>query len=239
MATAEFGIFPTDYLTVPVSIEDLKREMCEAYIPEISNIPFGIVRGVKTSCTSLENADTMRGEEAEVMGVMGEKDEECVYMLMGSHSKIIKTDSTGNITDICTMLTGELTNALVKSTILKHSVSFEESVLDEEYLKKGYIYCRDKNINEALFKVRVLKNIFDVTPSQAYSFFLGAILFAEVKYVIDSKISKVIVGGNKHLKEAVFMLLKEYAQGAIMCLSDELTENAVSLGLVKIFEHKN
>ncbi len=112
-------------------------------------------------------------------------------------------------------------------------------MLNEEYLKKGYIYCRDKNINEALFKVRVLKNIFGVTSFQAYSFFLGAILFAEVKYVINLKIKKVIVGGNKYLKEAVFMLLKEYAQADIMCLSDELVENAVSLGLVKIFEHED
>lgn len=239
MATAEFGIFPADYLTIPVSIDKLKKGMCEVFIPEISNIPFGIVRGVKTSCTSLENADTMRGEESELMGIMGKEDEACAYMLMGSHSKIIKTNDKGNITDICTMLTGELAGTLAKYTILKHSIDFKESVLDGEYLKKGYMYCRDNNINEALFKVRVLKNIFGVTQCQAYSFFLGTILFAEVKYVIDSKIKKVVVGGNKYLKEAVYVLLKEYAQGDIMCLSDEKVENSVSLGLVKIFEHKD
>ena len=238
MATAEFGIFPADYLTVPVNIENLKNEMCESCIHEISDIPLCIVRGVKTLCTSLENADTMRGEESELMGIMSCEDNGGVYMLMGSHSKIVKTDENGNITDICTMLTGELADALSKATILKHSVSFEESTLDEEYLKKGYIYCRDKNINEALFKVRVLKNLFGATPSQTYSFFLGAVLFSDVKYIIDSNVKKIIVGGNKYLKDAVYVLLKEYARADVTCLSDSQVENAVALGLVKIFEYK-
>ena len=59
-----------------------------------------------------------------------------------------------------------------------------------------------------------------------------------MKHILNSRAKKVVVGGNKFLKEAVFMLLKEYAQGDIMCLSDDVVENAVSLGLVKIFEYE-
>ena len=238
MATSEFGLYPLDYVLTPANIEILKRESCEVSMPEISTIPFVVIRGVKTNGDSLDKVDAMRGEESELAGIMSANDKSCVYMLMGSHTKIITTDDNGNIVDICTMLSGELIEAVSKLTILKNSLVFEGSTLDSEYIKKGYNYCSEKGLNEALFKVRVLKNIFQETNSRIYSFFLGAILHGEVQYILNSGAKKIVVGGNKFLKEAVFMLLKEYAQGDIMCLSDDVVENAVSLGLVKIFEYE-
>ncbi|MBR3934164.1 MAG: 2-dehydro-3-deoxygalactonokinase [Clostridia bacterium] len=239
MATAEFGICPLDYVVTPVNIKMLKKESCEVVIPEISDIPFVVIRGVKTKGDSLDKVDTMRGEESELAGIMSANDKSCVYMLMGSHSKIITTDDNGNIVDICTMLSGELIEAVSKLTILKNSLVFEGSTLDSEYIKKGYNYCSKKGINEALFKVRVLKNIFQETNSRIYSFFLGAILHGEVQYILNSDAKKIVVGGNKFLKDAAFMLLKEYVQCDVMSLSDEVVENAVPLGLVKIFEHED
>lgn len=239
MATAEFGICPLDYVVTPVNIKMLKKESCEVVIPEISDIPFVVIRGVKTKGDSLDKVDTMRGEESELAGIMSVNDKSCVYMLMGSHSKIITTDDNGNIVDICTMLSGELIEAVSKLTILKNTLVFEESTLDSEYIKKGCNYCFEKGFNEALFKVRLLKTVFQESNSRIYSFFLGAILHGEVEYILNSDAKKIVVGGNKFLKDAAFMLLKEYVQCDVMCLSDEVVENAVPLGLVKIFEHKD
>lgn len=238
MATSEFGLYPIDHLVVPVDIKKLKENSCEIIIPEISNIPIVIIRGVKTSCDTLQSADMMRGEEAELMGLMSPGDKSSVYMLMGSHSKIVKTDDFGNITDICTMLTGELIGAVSKNTILKHSLVFDGVCINEEFLKKGYIYCHDNGINETAFKVRVLKNIFNATESEIYSFFVGAILCGEIQYVIKSQIKKIIVGGNKILKEAVCILLKEYLNAQIIMLTETQVDNSVSTGLVKIFEYQ-
>lgn len=239
MATAEFGICPLDYVVTPVNIKMLKKESCEVVMPEISTIPFVVIRGVKTKGDSLDKVDTMRGEESELAGIMSVNDKSCVYMLMGSHSKIITTDDNGNIVDICTMLSGELIEAVSKLTILKNTLVFEESTLDSEYIKKGCNYCFEKGFNEALFKARLLKTVFQESNSQIYSFFLGAILHGEVEYILNSDAKKIVVGGNKFLKDAAFMLLKEYVQCDVMCLSDEVVENAVPLGLVKIFEYED
>ena len=238
MATAEFGIYPLDYVVTPVNIAILKRESCEVVIPEISDIPFVVVRGVKTQGDSLDKVDAMRGEESELAGIMSANDKSCVYMLMGSHSKIIRTDDNGNIIDICTMLSGELIEAVSKSTILKNTLVFDGSTLDREFIKKGCNYCLEKGFNEALFKVRLLKTVFQESNSRIYSFFLGAILHGEVQYILNSDAEKIVIGGNKFLKEAAFMLLKEYVQCDVMSLSDDVVENAVSLGLVKIFEYE-
>ena len=60
-------------------------------IKEISDIPFVFMRGVKTDDEDIDGFDMMRGEETELMGIKKKKYGECIYVLPGSHSKIIKT----------------------------------------------------------------------------------------------------------------------------------------------------
>lgn len=236
MITSELGLFPLPHMVTPVGIKELNRGMHRVILSEIADIPFVFIRGVKTPCDILENADMMRGEEAEIIGISS-NDGECIYMLMGSHSKIIKTDSSGRIVSFCTMLSGELTESVVNHTILKNSVSFTNDDVNIEYLKKGYEYCRNRGINETLFKTRILKNIFNESKNAVYSFFMGAILCGDIEYVLRENPKKVVVGGNKKLKETVSALLKEYFNGKTICLSDEAVEKSNALGMVKIFEY--
>ena len=237
MATSELGLYPCDHLFTPVGIEELKRGAIEVAIPEISTIPFVIVRGVKTACKALLDADMMRGEEAEIMGLLSAPDESCALMLMGSHTKIVRVES-GRITDISTMLTGEMIAAISGGTILKHAFSVNNSTLDVEYLKRGYEYRAERGESEAYFKVRVLRNIFGATESEAYSFFLGISLFGEVDHIKRLGVGRVVVGGNRYLKDAVCLLLEAFTEANVVCLTDGEVDASVPLGLVKIFEFK-
>ena len=237
MITSELGLFPLEHLVVPVGISELNAGMVETAISDVTDIPFVFIRGIKTSCENLECADMMRGEEAETIGVASENDDDCIYMLMGSHSKIIKTDENGRIVSFSTMLTGELTESVANHTILKNSVVFTDEDADIEYLKKGYEYCKKRGINETLFKTRILKNLFGESDNAVYSFFMGAILCGEIEYVLKENPKKVVVGGNKKLRETVSVLLDEYFNGKIVCLSDERVEKANAMGMVKIFEY--
>ena len=178
----------------------------------------------------------MRGEESEIYGFDASGVGECVYMLMGSHTKVVRMDRDGRIADISTMLTGELAAALATSTILRHSVEFDGCEIDPEYLSLGYKHSVESSMSEALFRVRVLRNNHGVSASRAYSFFIGAILSGEVGYVLSSGVKNVTVSGNKHLKDAVAMLLAAHTDSEVKCIDDKESEGAVSLGLVKIFE---
>ena len=140
MITSEFGLCPLEHIVVPVGISELHNSMEEVVLNDISEIPFVFIRGVKTKADDMETADIMRGEETEIMGVMTSEDCECVYILPGSHSKIIQTDKSQRITGFLTMLTGELASAVAQNTILKSSVKFEFSEIDREYIIKGYEY---------------------------------------------------------------------------------------------------
>ena len=236
MITSEFGLYKLDYIMVPAGIAELHAAMKQVALDDISEIPFVFVPGVKILSEDLRHTDMMRGEEAELMGLMKEGDGECVYILPGSHSKLVQTDDAGRINVFSTMLTGEMIGALATETILKDAVDFN-SKLNEEFLLKGMEYAAERGMNEALFKVRVLKNLFAKTPDEVYSFFVGACLCDEVKAVLDTGISKVVIGGNAKLKEATGMLLSKEENMEIVIVSEDEVENSSTMGMIRIYEY--
>ena len=239
MITSEFGLYKLPHITAPAGIKELHNNMEKVLLNEISDIPFVFIRGVKTDSLSIEGADMIRGEETELVGIMKENDGECVYVLPGSHSKVIHTDKEGRIKEFSTMLTGEMIEALSKYTILKDAVSMENTQLQREYLLKGTDYALTYGINEALFKVRVMKNILGVSQDGIYSFYTGAVLSGEVSRIIDYNSPKIIIGGKKQLKEALGIILKEKTDANIVCISDDAVDSSVSVGMIKIYEYSS
>ena len=237
MITSESGVCKLDHIVTPAGISELNKSMYEVVINEISDIPIVFIRGVKTECKTLETADMMRGEETELMGIMSDDDGECAYILPGSHSKIIYTDSKGRIESFSTMLTGEMIASISQNTILKDAVDLSVSDMDEEYLMKGYTYCKNKGINEALFKTRVLKNLFGCNKEQTYSYFLGVILYNEIAQVIASGAGKIIIGGKSQIKSAMAYILKKVSDKKVICLDDEKVDMSTSLGMIKVYEY--
>ncbi len=236
MITSEFGLYKLDHVMVPAGIAELHAAMKQVKLEDISEIPFVFVPGVKILSEELCYADMMRGEEAELIGLMKEGDGECVYILPGSHSKLIQTDDDGRIKEFSTMLTGEMIGALATETILKDAIDFQ-SKLNKEFLIKGMKYAAERGMNEALFKVRVLKNLFAKSTDEVYSFFVGACLCDEVKAVLDTGISKVVIGGNAKLKEATGMLLSIEENMEIVIVSEDEVENSSTMGMIKIYEY--
>ena len=61
-----------------------------------------IVPGVKTEGETIADADMMRGEGTELIGLMEHLESAAVYVLPGSHSKLIHVDGAGRIVDFTT-----------------------------------------------------------------------------------------------------------------------------------------
>ena len=192
------------------------------------------IRGVKLKANRLEAADMMRGEETELFGLYDTLDG--VYILPGSHSKIIEVDENGKITGFKTELTGEMIAALSQNTVLKSTVDLSVEKYSEEYLLKGYRYCNEFGINEALFKVRVLGNLMGADKVQTYSFFMGVVLSAEINTVLKTNPKTVTVGGKKQIKEATVALLKATTDAEIISVPDSAVDSSSALGAVRIFE---
>lgn len=237
MITSEFGLCNLEHINTPAGIFELHESMHETVLKDVSDIPFVFIRGVKMMSDSFENTDIMRGEETELMGIINEGYGKCIYVLPGSHSKIIKTDEMGRIAEFSTMLTGEMIASLSEYTILKDAVNLKESNLDEEFLLKGYDFCKKEGINKALFKTRILKNTFKCEMNKTYSFFVGTILCGEIEQIVRSDVKTVVIGGKSQIKNAMAVILKNRDDKEIICLEEDVVEFSTVLGAVRIFEN--
>ena len=237
MITSEFGLCKLDHIETPAGIEELSATTHETLMEEISDIPFVFVRGVRTSISDFSSADMMRGEETELMGIMHPSFGECIYVLPGSHTKVICCNEEGKIVDFSTLLTGEMTASLCGNTILKDAVDLSHDSLNEQYLLKGYNYTKENGINNALFKVRILKNLFGCTAVELYSFYMGIVLCHEVESILKYNVKKIVVGGKRQLRDALCMLLNHTNKADVIPLNDEVVETSVVRGLIKIYEN--
>lgn len=233
MITSEFGLVNLPHLCLPAGISELREAVHRCNLPEITSIPFVFIRGVKTGFESLENADIMRGEETEVVGIF---EGEGIYILPGSHNKIISVDNRCRITDFKTTLTGEMLAAIAGNTILKDAVNLSDYEIDRECLMDGYRYARKNGQNSALFKVRILKNHFDKSEAEVYSFYLGAILQGEIDYVLSLKEEKIYIGGRKAIKNALALLLRAFSEKEVKVISDENVQTSLVRGMIKIYK---
>lgn len=236
MITSEYGLCNLAHLVLPIGKEHLKRNLFETVISDITSIPFCFVRGVKTACTTLDNADVMRGEETELMGILEACDASTLYVLPGSHSKHVRVDGAGRICDFSTMMTGELFSAVLQHTILRDAADFEHTALREQALLDGYRYCHARGLNEASFKTRILKNVFGADHHECFSFLLGAVLCGEIDAILRAREQRVILGGQKQLREAMGMILRALGDCRCRVLTDGEVESSTAHGAVRIYE---
>lgn len=238
MITSEFGLCNLPHIFAPAGLKELHENMHEVTIPEISSVPFVFIRGVKTNGQTFENTDMMRGEETELMGILNPDYKKCVYVLPGSHSKIIKVDENGKICDFSTMLTGEMIASLSQYTILKDAVDLKNSETDTEFLLKGYDYCIKKGVNKALFKTRILKNIYKCNENQTYSFFIGVVLADEIEAIINDDCETVVLGGKSQIKNAMAEILYKRCDKKVISLSDDEVNNSTVCGAIRVYENR-
>jgi len=236
MITSEGGICMLKHMKTPCGISELAKGMHECVIEEISTIPFVFARGVITDTEELDRLDMMRGEETELFGLTEYPECDCLYILPGTHSKMIYTDKHGRICEFWTSLSGDLISATSGHTILKGSITLEPCEIDAAYLQRGYECAKEHGIGTALFKVRILDKVLGSAKEQSFSFFLGAVLQGEVDSVIRSAAKKVVIGGKHELRAPLARLLRDNTQKEITEAEDSVAMTATVHGIIRLYE---
>ena len=235
MITSDIGLVSLPHIEAPCGINELSQNLYETVLEDVSPIPFVFVRGVKT--VSAEHIDMMRGEEAEIFGICETPEKNSLYVLPGSHSKLIFIDNKGRISHFSTELTGELMGAIANNTILSSIIDLDGKASSAEYLQKGYLCSTEMGMNAALFKVRALKMFSSATDEEIFSFFRGVVLAPEVNNIIKSDAEKVIIGGKKQLKEPTAILVRQNSSKQVETVCEEVTDAATTYGCIRIFEN--
>ena len=235
MITCEYGLFTLPHLSAPVGIKELNEGIGVAR-GMLGGLDCHFIPGVKIKTDSPLSTDMMRGEETEIMGIYSPELENSVFILPGSHSKHIFLDKDGRIASFKTMMTGEMISALANGTILKGVIKLDLTSFDPTSLLQGYDAAEALGLNDALFKVRIMKNLFNKSDTECYSFFLGAVMHDEVSALKKASVERAVIGGKGQLRESLAHLLRERTSLNVLTLDDKIVENSVALGAVKIFE---
>ena len=241
MITSEKGLCEVPHIAAPAGAAELHAHMHTVLIPELASLPVTFISGVRMMGETPETADIMRGEETELIGLqkqIGTGKKNTVFVLPGSHSKIIRVED-GRIVDFSTMLTGEMMAAVAHNTILRDALDIKIDDIDEAWLLRGYEYARDRGINEALFKVRVLKNQLGAGLVERNSFFFGVILQGEIDRIVEYGAECILIGGRASFRIPMTSLLHRLTDTQIIPIEDEQADSAASIGMILVYEHDN
>ena len=242
MATSEMGLYEVSHKPITADIYTVSKDLKEKLIPEITAIPFLFVAGLKDEADG-KLVDVMRGEETEVFGLLSELSVsgEAVFVLAGTHNKIIYINENSEIAAFKTTMSGELLDSVISNTILKNSVSHDFK-LSEAYVIKGAKKAKENGLTAALFETRVMM-MNGVERDLLSSFVYGAVLSEDIPAISTlAKGKKIYISGRENLK-AVYSILLDGER--VTSVDKSITNNATHNGLKKIysiykvFEHRD
>lgn len=157
MSGSEIGLCEVPHIELPSDIYKQAINLFVTVIPEISNIPFWFVPGLKQTVNGCLS-DIMRGEETEIFGMLPylPLNTPATIILPGTHNKIIRINEKGEIIDFITTLSGELLDMIINNSILSGTVS-HKFVISEIDVLHGASYAQSNGLNAAIFHIRVME----------------------------------------------------------------------------------
>jgi len=240
MCNSELGLCEVAHIMAPADVRTLANHVKTVHLPEVSPHLFRLIPGMKCGMDSLETADMMRGEETEFFGLC--KAEHICGAVMavspGTHTKLIQSDAEGRIVSCITTMSGEMMAALSQNTILKQSLLLPfPKEYDSDALIKGYRFAKQYGLNQALFKVRILRTQLGAEGIEANSFFTGAVLSADIGLIAKACGNcRILVGGSEPLNRMFAELIAFETKKEVLIVPKEHAEIASALGAYEIYQ---
>ena len=190
MITSEIGLKEIPHLMAPCDTAMLAANLTKVEDVRLTDfdIPVYFVRGIKNAMPEkvedpfalVGTLDFMRGEEAQVAGLLAEKKLElpATLVVLSSHTKFIPIDEKGRILGSLTTTSGQVRAAILKETFVGKSVEQPEGAEDEpeDYFDPAIVgqaarWIRDGGILRAMMLPRFLDVLLDTQWYQRKHFF--------------------------------------------------------------------
>lgn len=232
MAGSEMGLWEISHMPLPADARSLAENIRRVELDGIP-IPFLMVPGVK-KIDGERLLDMMRGEEVEAVGLAHKLQLTCdaVFLLPGTHNKIVHVSAGGEIRDLYTTFSGELLDSLISHTILKGQAAHDFRLVPAQ-VRRGAAYARENGLNAAAYHVRVMAKNGESVDA-ASSFLYGSVLGEDVGLIRRASQGKTIyLSGRNVLREAYAILLEE---DDVVVLQSEGDFQPMVTGAMKIKE---
>ena len=238
MITSALGLADIPHLSAPVGIAELSASTKAFSFPDITDLPFYLVTGVRSGsakCTpeNVAEIDLMRGEETLCLGLLENFPAPFSVLNLGSHWKVIQVDEAGRVASSVTTISGELIYATQTQTILASAVPHEKpDFIDYDWAIAGMREQQNSGLARALFCVRLLEQKSESTQQQRLSFLIGAYVASDFEGFKKSKTlkNKILITGGGEIGKFWEKLLNDSGFSARV-LSQQETETAFLNGL--------
>ena len=245
MITSNAGLLEIPHLLLPATERDLQEGMVEKSFPELLPCPITFIPGLKTDPdkTGTSYPDMMRGEETETIGLYSllKPDSDAVFVLPGSHNKLIYVHRDGCIQGLKTCLSGELLDALTMHTILADTLE-KRFLSEEEYSRElffaGVSVALKEGLSHAAFTARSMRVLSGKSAIEARNYLLGVVLSQDLialqSFSYASSGLAIYIAGKAPLSTALCDLFRENGFRA-ETVPNEITESMGSSGALKLF----
>ena len=248
MITSPLGLLEVPHLAAPASAEDLCLGMVKSVFPDIADFLMEFIPGVRNflgpvdpgSCGGM---DMMRGEETEAVGLyrlLGLNGRRAIFVLPGSHNKFVRMGEGGEILGCLTSISGELTEAITKHTILLDAVKGEfatKETCDGEMVRFGAQECLRMGLGRAAFAGRILSTLGGAGPEKIQSWLLGAVLAEDAKalggFAADSG-CPIFIAGGAPVQNAFLAVLEEAGIPGAACVDENISARMGTEGALAI-----
>ncbi len=223
MVTNNWGIVDVEHMSLPLDAAKAARESYRCFEDRFFHRELRLIRGAKTtapgksiSLEELEYVGNVRGEEIEILGLIGaEPDIDAFLAVMpGSHTHVCYVKN-GQICDILSCFTGELHAAVMTETILSGELTHEDIPLQREYVMRGYDYLKKYGFVRAIYIMHASR-VFDVCSNDVRTQMISGILAGGVVDLTAKKTAhewseakKAVIVGKKNYIAAYTQLFKE------------------------------
>jgi 2-dehydro-3-deoxygalactonokinase len=242
MIGSPLGLAEVPHVSAPAGLREIVHASRWFQFPEITDLPFLVVPGVRSESTAVEpealaDVDVMRGEETLCLGLIEMElvRPPAVVLNLGSHWKAIRLNVDGRIQSSVTSLSGELIHAAQTQTVLASSVSKKwPAKISQRWMEEGMKEQRRSGLPRALFSVRLLELTGKGTDEDRLSFLVGTFIAADLDPLVARGILveniPVVISGNEALAEAWREALGERSVQSKVLTTAE-TEEAFLAGL--------
>lgn len=256
MLTSEVGLAAIPHIEAPAGLDELAKGLVVLELKDVCPKPIHFIPGVKNKVANIgfdnyEAMDIMRGEEVECLPIIEAYSTKAPFLIIlpGSHNKFIAVDEGKRITGCATSVSGELLACLTNNTILAKSVDRQFlscKDYDWEWVLLGYQNAKRTGLGRACFSARILSLYKDNRPEKIQNYILGAVLFEDVKALLNTKAvdsaggrTAVLCGKDPINKAFQDILREERVFGEIYVFEPKNGVPVSSLGAYMIAEKYN
>lgn len=201
------GWVEVPYVNCPATLSDIAAGMVEIRAPTLPDRRLWIVPGLLHR-TESNAADVLRGEEAQLCGLMQRIDAaRQVVCLPGTHSKWVIVEQ-GRIESFLTAMTGEVFDLLRRHSLLGRLMTEPSEDADHSAFFQGMARAQQPGgLLHHLFSVRIAGLLATLQPAQLAPYLSGLLIAHEL---LGYDVCTQVRGGTVHLIGAP-ALLEAYA----------------------------